>query len=224
MTVLRRSATVAAVIAGFALAAWGAKEFVMPRPRPAVEYPAHDTHPMEKLTIAADPYDNRDKEKQLFVGDYLQHSFLPIFLVITNDGDKPVSLTRMKLDLLTRDKAKAVPATDGDLYRRFSNTKRYQDKSSGSRRIPYPIPLPKGDQGAVKKELREEFENAKFFAQAVEPHGTQAGFVFFDISGLPDPARGATLTITGVRDGDGNDFMYFEIPLDKYVNAKPASH
>lgn len=222
MKVLTRTLKAALMVLLFAIACMAAKQFVMPRPQAALEYVAHDSHPMEKVTIAADPYDTKDKEDKVLVGDYLQHGFLPVFLVISNEGDRPVALTRIKLELLTRDKAKAAPATDDDLYRRFTNTTRFQNKSSGSRRLPYPIPLPKGDQGAVKKELREEFDASKFYAKAVEPHGTQAGFVYFDISGLPDPARGATLTVTGVRDGDGNELMYFEIPLDKYVNAKPA--
>jgi len=210
-----------------ALAALAAKQFVMPRALPAAQYLAHDAHPMEKVTIAADPYDTREKQRQLFVGDYLEHSLLPVFLVVTNDGDVPISLINIQLQLQTRDRAKAPAVTENDLYRHFTRTKRYQDKSSGSRRIPYPIPLPKGDQGVVKKEIREEIEASQFFAKAVEPHGTQSGFVFFDIGDLDDPVRGASVTILGVKDGDGNPLMFFEVSFDKYVNAarpETASH
>jgi hypothetical protein len=224
MSTWNRSTIVMAVALTLALSAVAAKQFVMPRALPAADYPAHDTHPTEKVSIGADPYDSKDKEKQLFVGDYLDHSFLPVFIVVSNDGDKPIALTNIRVELLTRDRAKAPAINDADLYRRFTNTKRYQDKSSGSRRLPYPIPLPKKDQGGVKKELREEFDAAQFFAKAVEPHGSQSGFMFFDIGGLDDPARGASITITGVKDGDGNPLMFFEVPLDKYVNApKPAT-
>ena len=227
MVPIKRLVIISFIVLAVALTAYAAKQFAMPRALPAAEYPAHDSHPTEKVTVAADPYDSHDKQRDLFVGDYLGHSLLPVFLVITNNGDKPVSLTDIKIELLTRDRAKAPPSNDSDLYRRFTKTKRYEDKSTGARKIPYPIPLPKGDQGAVKKELRDEFEASRFFARAVEPHGTQSGFVFFDIGGLDDPARGATLTITGVKDGDGNPLMYFEVSLDKYVNApksNDASH
>jgi hypothetical protein len=227
MGALKRFAFVSFLVIAVELSAFAAKQFVMPRALPAAQYPAHDSHPEEKVTIAADPYDYREKQKDLFVGDYLGHSLLPVFIVVTNDGDQPVSLTGIKMELLTRDRAKAAACNDNDLYRRFTKTKRYEDKSTGARKIPYPIPLPKGDQGAVKKELREEFDASQFFAKAVEPHGTQSGFVFFDIGGLDNPASGATLTITGVKDGDGNSMMYFEVSLDKYVSApKPsdASH
>jgi hypothetical protein len=227
MLTSKRFALIGLIALTMAVSAFAAKQFAMPRALPAAQYPAHDSHPMEKVTVAADPYDNREKQRELFVGDYLGHSLLPVFIVITNDGDKPISLTGLKMDLITRDRAKASPAGDDDLYRRFTNAKRYQDKSTGSRKIPYPIPLPKGDQGLVKKELREEFDASRFFARAVEPHGTQSGFVFFDIGGLDDAARGASLTLTGVNDGDGNPLMYFEVSLDKYVNApksQDASH
>ncbi len=216
---LRKSAATIAILLFAFVSAWAAKQFVMPRPLPAAQYPAHDSHPMEKVTVAIDPYDTEAKQKELFAADYLGHSFLPVFVVITNDGDQPITLTNIKFDLLTRDKAKAVAVNETDLYRRFSNTKHYEDKSSGAKRVPYPIPLPKGDKGPVKKELRDEFDACQFWAKAVEPHGTQAGFVFFDIGDLKDPARGATITVTNLKDANGNLLMYFEVPLDKSVNA-----
>src|SRR6185369_1592243 len=219
MVASKRFAIISLLVMAAALTALAAKQFVMPRALPAVQYPAHDSHPLEKVTVGVEPYDTHEKQKSLFVGDYLEHSLLPVFVVVTNDGDAPVSLTNIRLELLTRDRAKASACNDSDLYRRFTKTKRYEDKSTGARKIPYPIPLPKGDQGAVKKELREEFDASQFFAKAVEPHGTQSGFVFFDIGGLDDPARGATITITGVKDGDGNPLMFFEVSLDKYFSA-----
>jgi hypothetical protein len=218
MSALKRFAIIVAGVFLVTAVGLAAKQFVMPRALPISQYPAHDVHPMEHVGVAADPYDTREKQRELFVGDYLNHSLLPIFVVITNNNDQPISLTNIRMELLTRDRAKASPSNDNDLYRRFTKTKRYEDKSTGSRKIPYPIPLPKGDQGAVKKELREEFDASQFFAKAVEPHGTQSGFVFFDIGGLENPTLGATLTITGVKDAEGNALMFFEVPLDKYAN------
>ena len=223
MVSTKRFVLITFAIAVMTIASVAAKRFAMPRAQAAGLYPAHDSHPTENVTVGVDPYDTRDKQRDLFVGDYLGHSLLPVFLVITNHGDKPISLVDIKMELLTRDRAKASPSNDNDLYRRFSNTKHYENKSTGARKIPYPIPLPKGDQGAVKKELRDEIEASRFFARAVEPHGTQAGFVFFDIGGLEEPARGASLTIPGVKDGDGNPLMFFEVSFDKYINAPKSN-
>src|SRR4051794_11320205 len=107
MVGLRRFTVVTVCVLVIALGAFAAKQFAMPRALPIAQYPAHDVHPMEKVGIAADPYDTREKQRALFVGDYLNHSLLPVFIVVTNDGDQPISLTNIKMELLTRDRAKA---------------------------------------------------------------------------------------------------------------------
>jgi len=65
----------------------------------------------------------------------------------------------------------------------------------------------------------EEIESSQFAAKAVEPHGTQSGFLFFDVEGISSPLAGANIDITGVADAKGEELMYFEIPVDKYLNA-----
>ena len=65
----------------------------------------------------------------------------------------------------------------------------------------------------------DEIESSQFAARAVEPHSTQSGFLFFDVGGISSPLPGATIDITGVADAKGNELMYFEISMDKYLNA-----
>ena len=43
------------------VSAFAKKEFVRPEVHPANTYPAKDSHPEEKVTIAVDPYDKPDK-------------------------------------------------------------------------------------------------------------------------------------------------------------------
>src|SRR5579863_1419108 len=95
-----------------------AKHFVMPAPQAARTYPAHDEHPDEKLTVGIDPYDIADKAA-IFSMHYSDVGFVPIFVVITNDSDQAVSLTEVTAQLVTVDRIKIPPATDGDFYRRF---------------------------------------------------------------------------------------------------------
>jgi hypothetical protein len=186
------------------------KEFVMPTPRPAGAYPAHDAHPTEAVAVALDPYDMADKAS-IFSVHYSELGFLPIFVVVTNDGDRPLQLAGMKAQLVTVDRTKIDPATEDDIDRRLSrpsaNTKRY------------PLPFPTKVKGGVSKQAREEIQNAQFAAKAVEPRSTQAGFLFFDVSGISTPLAGAHLYLTGVRDAKGNELMYFEIALEKYLSA-----
>ena len=92
------------------LSALAAKEFVMPAAQPARTYPAHDEHPTEKVTIAVDPYDVEDKAS-IFSVNYRNYGYLPVFFVVTNDGDQPISLVGMKAQMNTKDRSKLFPST-----------------------------------------------------------------------------------------------------------------
>jgi hypothetical protein len=165
------------------------KNFVKPVARPAINYPAHDFHRDAKVAIAADPYDTAEKAK-IFPVDFAAHGFLPVFFVVTNDGDQPVSIANMEIKLITANHSKLTPISLDDLYRRLSS----------------------------RKEM-DEIESSQFAARAVEPHGTQSGFLFFDVGGISSPLAGANIDVTGIDDAKGDELMYFEISLDKYLNA-----
>ena len=188
-----------------------AKDFVMPAAQPAKTYPAHDEHPAEAVTVALDPYDMADKAN-IFSVHYGEMGLLPVFLVVTNDGGQAVSLTGMKAELITVNRTKIPPATEDDVFRRLSRP----SASTSS----YPLPFPrKKVKGTVSNQARNEVQNAQFGAHAVEPHTTQAGFLFFDVAGISTPLAGAHFYLTGVRDAKGNELMYFEVPLEKYLSA-----
>lgn len=190
------------------------KAFVKPVAEPARMYPAHDDHTDEKVAIAADPYDTAQKAK-IFSINFAEHGFLPIFLVVTNDGDQPVSIANMRITLIKPDSAKLTPLSPDDIYRRLVNPQ-------GETR-PSPIPIPrKNVKGALKQEQRDEIEGSQFAARAVEPHSSQSGFLFFDVEGVSSPLDGSSMVITGVDNANGNELMFFEIPMDNYLHpAKP---
>lgn len=188
----------------------GAKTFVKPVARAAINYPAHDFHRDEKAAIAADPYDTPEKAK-IFSVDFAAHGFLPVFFIVTNDGDQPVSIAKMEVKLITANHSKLTPITVDDLYRRLSNPQ-------ASTR-PSPIPLPHKVKTGVSKKEMDEIESSQFEARAVEPHTTQSGFLFFDVGGIASPLPGSNIDITGVADAKGNELLYFEISVDKYLNA-----
>jgi hypothetical protein len=187
-----------------------AKHFVMPAAQPAKTYPAHDEHPSEAVTVALDPYDMADKAS-IFSVHYGEMGLMPMFLVITNDGDQPISLAGMKAEFVTFDRTKISAATEEDIYRRIS---RPAGKISQN-----PLPWPKRASGSMSKDAMDEVQNSQFAAKAVEPHGTQAGFLFFDVSGISTPLAGAHFYLTGVHDAKGNELMYFDVALEKYLSA-----
>jgi hypothetical protein len=186
------------------------KHFAMPSAQPAKTYPAHDEHLSEGVTVALDPYDMADKAS-IFSVHYSDAGLMPMFLVITNDGNQPVSLSGMKAELITVDRSKIPPATEEDIYRRIGKPPGNISQN--------PLPWPKKAKGSVSKEATEEIQNAQFAARAVEPHSTQSGFMFFDVSGISTPLAGANFYLTGVHDAKGNELLYFEVPLEKYLSA-----
>jgi hypothetical protein len=188
-----------------------AKEFVMPQAQPAKTYPAHDEHPTEAVAVGVDPYDLAEKTT-IFSVRYSEIGFMPIFVVVSNDGNQPVELSGMKAQLVTVNRAKLTPANEDDIARRLTRPSANTNK--------YPIPFPtKKVKGGLSKQALEEIQNAQFVAKAVEPHSTQSGFLFFDVSDQSTPLAGAHFYLTGVRDAKGNELMYFEIPLEKYLST-----
>jgi len=187
------------------------KDFVRPAASPAKAYPAHDEHPTEHVAVGADPYDMADKA-QIFTVNYHNEGYLPILLVVTNDGDAPISLNGMNVQLVTVNRSKLSPATSDDLYRRLSHPSQSN--------VPSPLPIPhKKVKGAVSQKTLDEINESQFQAKAVEPHSTQSGFLFFDVEDISTPLAGANLYLTGVKDGSGRELMYFEIPMEKYLSA-----
>jgi hypothetical protein len=206
---------IAGAVAFAALACFASKPFLKPEAKAANTYPAHDEHPTEHVTVAADPYDMADKAS-VFTIPFKEYGFLPIYLIVTNDGDQPVQLTNVQIQFATARGAKLSPATADDVYRRLSHP--------STRGTSSPIPLPgKKVKGTVSKEAQDEIRDSQFAAQAVEPHATQSGFLFFDVSEISTPLPGAHLYLTGVRDSKGSELMYFEIAMEKYLTA-PAAH
>jgi hypothetical protein len=189
-----------------------AKNFVKPVAQPAKAYPAHDDHSDDKVAIAADPYDTEEKAK-IFSINFQKAGFLPVFFVVTNDSDKPISIANMEITLITANHSKLTPTSSEDIYRRLSNPQAKVNPSAS----PIPIPHKKVKDSVSQKEM-EEIESSQFEARAVEPHGTQSGFLFFDVGGISSPLAGANMDITGVVDAKGNEMMYFEIPMEKYLS------
>jgi hypothetical protein len=190
-----------------------AKDFVKPTAQAAKTYPAHDEHPLEKVAIAADPYDTPEKAG-IFTVKFKEHGFLPVFFVVTNDGSQPVSIANIDVTLITANNSKLTPISSEDIYRRLSHPQ------ANTNQVPLPIPIPhKKVKGAISKKEMDEIESSQFAAKAVEPHTTQSGFLFFDVGGIAEPLPGAHIDITGVADAKGVELMYFEISMDKYLGG-----
>src|SRR5271165_5409727 len=150
--VIRRS-LIAVLCAGMLPAVLLAKNFEKPVARPAKTYPAHDIHSDEKVAIGVDPYDTPEKSK-IFSVDFQENGLLPVFLVVTNDGDQPISIAHIEITLLTANRSKLTPISTDDLYRRLSNPQ--------ARTSPNPFPIPrKTVKTGISKKAMEEIETSQ---------------------------------------------------------------
>lgn len=181
----------------------------------ATSYPAVDVHAKEQVAIAAEPCDT-EKKCRMFQVNYLKYDFMPIRIVVTNNGDRPISLRDARIYFISAAGDRILAAEPEDVERRLK-----PPDAGGLGGIPIgPIHIhPK--HGASDKKVEQDFDRFEYAALAVEPHTTRAGFLFYDMQGLGnDPLHGAKLTLRELRNADGNELFYFEIPFDEYLNAQ----
>jgi hypothetical protein len=194
-----------------------ASDHTPPPVQPATSFAAVEAHAEEKVTIAVEPYDTREKAS-IFRVDYLSHGVLPIRLIVTNDGERPINLSEARIYFYTADGDRIQAAEPEDVKRLMTRREREGVK------IPMPAPLPKiklNGKGSNKK-IEADFKAFEYQSLIVAPHTTSVGFLFYDVSGLGHPLAGATLSLRRLRNADGNELFDFEIPFDKYLKSKSS--
>ena len=198
----------------YALPAWGVSH-TPPPVQPATTFAAVEVHEDEKVAIAAEPYDTREKQA-IFRVDYLSHGVMPIRLIVTNNGSRPISMTEARILFITAAGDKIQTAEPEDVERLMTRKEREGGK------IPMPGPLPniKLKPSASNGDIEKDFDTFEFNSGTVAPHTTRAGFVFYDVSGIDNPLVGAKLHMRKLRGADGGELFYFEIPFDKYLKSK----
>ena len=194
-----------------------ASDHIPPPVEPATTFAAVEVHEDEKVAIAAEPYDTREKEA-IFHVDYLKHGVMPVRLVITNNGNRPISLSDARILFMTAAGEKIQAADPEDVERLMSR----KEREGGKIPMPGPIPNIKLKPKASDKLIEQDFDTFEYQALVVEPHTTRAGFLFYDVSQLDHPLMGAKLHLHELRDADGNELFYFEIPFDDYLKSKSS--
>ena len=199
----------------------GASDKPRPAPpvKPAPDYPVNESHPAEKVTIAADPCDREDDCK-FFRLPYASHGFLPVRVIITNDRDQPLELDDVRIQFFPASGGKEAAATDDDLNRRL-----FSGKSAAGTKLPI-IPITIHHQPVDQKILNDDTDFG-FTSTTVPPHSTRAGYVFYDTRGLDDPVmKHAELYVKEIHTTDEKgakvELFAFTLPFDKWLAANPA--
>jgi hypothetical protein len=188
---------------------------------PAPQYPLFETHEKEHVSVAADPCAKVDDCK-FFRNPYLSHGFLPIRVIITNDGDQPLDLNDVRIQFISADKDIIPAALPEDLNRRLYSKKAAQGRSMP---LPFPgahIPISAGEQ--VDKKITDDDRDFGFPSTTVAPHTTQAGYLFYDVKDLDDPVlKHATLFLKEMKIQGTKSYLFdFNLPFDKWLAAQPA--
>jgi hypothetical protein len=184
-----------------------------PPPKPANQYAAFDTHPQEHVTIAAEPCTDT-KDCSFFRLPYISHGFIPVRVIVTNDGDTPLSLADVRIQFISINKDVIPAATLEDMNRRLFST-----KSAMGTKVPlYPFPI---HHAPVDKKIIEDDNDFGFQGTTVNPHSTRAGYLFYDVHDLDEPAlKGASLYLKMIHTLDGKQQLFaFTIPFDKWLAA-----
>jgi hypothetical protein len=196
-----------------------------PPAKPASQYATFDAHPKEQVTIAADPCDD-PKDCPFFRLPYVQHGFIPVRVIITNDSDTALSLDDARIQFISINNDKIPAATDDDIQRRLFST-----KSVKGREVPLPLPLPPIHlhDKPVDKQITADENDFGFKSTTVNAHSTLAGYLFYDLRHLDDPPlKGAELFVKMVytqpdKDGNKKQLFDFNIPFDKWLAAQSGS-
>lgn len=191
------------------------RPFVPPQAAAPQTYPAHETHDDEKVSIAIDPYDMPDKAK-IFRVNYREKGFLPIRVIIANDSDSYLSLNDLVIQFVTVKRIKLEPAANEDIFRRLVNTQMRPDQPG----MKLPLPIPGKKKTPLNKDDAAEVQSAQLVLAPMDPHSKRDGFLFFDVHDIETPEAGAHISFSGLKAG-GKELFYFDIPLEKYLSAKP---
>lgn len=182
-------------------------------PQDAGLYPMHDTHPNERVTIAAEPGESRDARPDTRL-DYMAHSMLPIRVIVTNNSDRALTLSDARIDFIAADNSKVTAATTDDLNRRLFELKQTKPTT-------IPIIGIQVHKKPIDTKILADDADFGFKTTTVPPHSTVAGYLFYDMEGLPDPPlNNATLELRKVRwakaangESPGDALDSFEIQL-----------
>ena len=188
-----------------------------PPAKAAPEYAAFETHKEEHVSVAAEPCDE-PKNCSFFRLEYVQHGFIPVRVVITNDGDAALSLEDVRMQFISINGDKIPAALDEDINRRLFSTK----QAMGTKLPIIPITI---HHPPVDKKITEDNDDFGFKSTTVNPHSTLAGYLFYDVRGLDDPAlKGAELYVKQIHSLDGKQQLFaFTIPFNAWLKANPSS-
>jgi hypothetical protein len=179
------------------------------RTEPAKSYPFHQQQ--GAITIAADPYETKEKIKTAFeLKELEQMGIVPVHVIISNDGEDPIAISGEDISLLDSNNRSFEPLPVEEVVRSVVY-------KSGPRtsRAPSPLPFPRGRgrQGDAF-EIETDLTNKSLRQMRVAPRATAGGFVFFKLPNNRMRLGGYRVYIPEIRNvKTRQSLLFFEIEL-----------
>lgn len=190
------------VLLSIAAAVAAEKERPKFTPGAASSYEAHQTISGVMLAAAALRSDT-ETEPAFGKLNPNHYGILPVLVVVQNDANQSIELSRIKVEIVTPDHRRAEATPPGDL----------KYLSGPARPAVYQGPVPTSAPRVSRKKnpLADwQIEGRAFAARMLPPHESASGFFYFR---APWQA-GCTLYVSGLREAaTGKELFYFELPL-----------
>jgi hypothetical protein len=177
---------------------------------PAKTYPFHQQQ--GTVTIAADPYETREKIKTAFdLKELDQVGIVPIHVVVTNDGEDTIAVSGEDINLLDSNNRSFESIPVDEIIRAVV----YKGSPRTSRPSPSPIPLPRGSgRRGDAFEIETDLTNKALKELRVAPRATAGGFVFFRLPDNRMRLGGHKVYIPEVRNLKTQEhLLFYEIEL-----------
>ena len=140
----------------------------------------------------------------------------PVRRHLTNDGDTALTLDDVRIQFISADNDKIPAATLDDINRRLFST-----RSAMGTKVPL-VPLTI-HHAPLDKKITEDDADFGFPGTTVKPHSTLAGYLFYDVRGLDDPAlKGAQFYVKYESTPPGNQKQLLRLhhPLQQVARSQ----
>jgi hypothetical protein len=177
---------------------------------PARTYPFHQQQ--GQVTIAADPYETREKIKTAFDLKELEEAgIVPVHVIGTNEGEGTIAISGEDVNLLDSNNRSFAPLPIDEVVRAVI----YKGPPRTTSPSPSRLPLPRsGGRRGDAFEIETDLTNKSLKDLRIAPKTTAGGFIFFRLPNNPMRLGGYKVYIPEIRNlKTQENLLFFEIEL-----------